>query len=239
MIQLSAPFPVGFGGHSTTAPPQPNALPGQAGTFTAGIAPVSTNQNQTHAAVPASGNPSQSDTDAQGNNTETPTRGQYTNQDGTEQLSEEEKSQLAELQARDRQVRAHEAAHTAAGGRYVTRGPKFSLQRGPDGRQYAVGGEVKIDTSPVPGDPQATLQKAQAIQAAATAPADPSNQDRRVALAAARMAARARLEILEKRRAEKGYPSGYQPPAIRAYRNLTGYFERQAANNTPPISVQA
>lgn len=34
---------------------------------------------------------------------------------------------------------------------------------GPDGVKYAVSGEVLIDTSRVPGDPQATLQKAQLI----------------------------------------------------------------------------
>jgi hypothetical protein len=238
MIQISAPFSVGFGGHNASSPPPPNAVPGQAGSYMAGVAPVSTNQNQTNSAVPASGNPSQPDTDAQGNNTETPTRGQYSSQQNDEQLSEEEQRQLTELQGRDRQVRAHEAAHSAAGGRYVTRGPQFTYQRGPDGRQYAVGGEVKIDTSPVPGDPQATLQKAEAIQAAAHAPANPSSQDRRVAMAAARMAARARLEILQRKQAEQGYPEGYKPPGIRAYDNLTGYFERQASHNNPPVSIQ-
>jgi len=240
MIQLSAPFSVGFGGHNTSAPPQPNAVPGQAGTFTSGVAPVSTNQNQTPVAVPASGNPSQSDTDAQGNNTETPTRGQYgSGQNGKDNLSQEEQKQIEELKARDLEVRAHEAAHAAAGGRYVTGGPKFQLKRGPDGRQYAVGGEVNIDTSPVANDPEATLAKAQTVQAAANAPANPSGQDRSVALAAAQMAARARMNILKKQREEKGYPAGYQPPAIRAYKNLDGYFQRQAANNTPPISVRA
>lgn len=240
MIQLSAPFPVGFGGHNATAAPQPNAVPGQAGTFTAGVSPVSTNQNQTPVAVPAAGNSSQSDTDAQGNNTETPTRGQYgSGQGGEEKLTQEEQKQVEELKARDREVRAHEAAHAAAGGRYVTSGPKFQMQRGPDGRQYAVGGEVNIDTSPIPDDPEATLSKAQAIQAAANAPANPSGQDRSVALAAAQMAARARVEILKKRREEQGFPSGYQPPAIRAYKNLDGYFQRQAANTTEPINVRA
>jgi len=240
MIQLSAPFPVGFGGHNTAAPPQPNAVPGQAGSFTAGVAPVSTNQNQTAVAVPASGNPSQSDTDAQGNNTETPTRGQYgSGQGGQDKLSQEEQKQVEELKARDREVRAHEAAHAAAGGRYVTSGPKFQIKRGPDGRQYAVGGEVNIDTSPIPDDPEATLAKAQTIQAAANAPANPSGQDRSVALAAAQMAARARVEVLKKRRDAQGYPSGYQPPAIRAYQNLDGYFQRQATNTTAPISVRA
>jgi len=61
--------------------------------------------------------------------------------------------------------------------------------------QYAVGGEVSIDTSKVSGDPVATLQKAQQIQAAALAPVQPSSQDRNVAARAAQMAVEARAEI--------------------------------------------
>ncbi len=103
--------------------------------------------------------------------------------------------QLQELRARDREVRAHEQAHIAAGGPHVRGGARFSHQRGPDGRYYAVGGEVSIDTTPVHGDPHATLEKAQAIQRAALAPQEPSNQDRTVAARARQMAIQARIEI--------------------------------------------
>jgi len=106
-----------------------------------------------------------------------------------------ENRQLAELKARDQQVRAHEAAHLGAAGGLARGGASFSYQRGPDGRNYAVGGEVTIDTSAVPGNPQATLAKAQQIQAAALAPADPSPQDRSVAAAATAMAAQAQQEL--------------------------------------------
>ncbi len=109
--------------------------------------------------------------------------------------SAEQLRELEQLKQRDREVRAHELAHLAAGGQYVTRGASFTYQRGPDGRSYAVGGEVGIDTSPIPGDPQATLQKANTIQQAALAPLEPSGQDRKVAAKAARMAAQARLEL--------------------------------------------
>lgn len=101
---------------------------------------------------------------------------------------------LQQLQARDREVRAHELAHVAAGAGLVRSGASFSYQRGPDGRFYAVGGEVSIDTSPVPGDPQATASKAEQIQRAALAPAQPSGQDRAIAAQAARMAMEARLQ---------------------------------------------
>ena len=83
------------------------------------------------------------------------------------EMAAEDAKQLQALKQRDREVRAHEQAHAAAGGRYVLGGPSFSYQRGPDGRQYAVGGEVQIDTAPVAGDPQATLQKMQQVQRAA------------------------------------------------------------------------
>jgi hypothetical protein len=47
----------------------------------------------------------------------------------------------------------------------------------------------------VAGDPNATLQKAQQIQAAALAPTQPSSQDRIVAARAAKMAIEAKAEI--------------------------------------------
>jgi len=103
--------------------------------------------------------------------------------------------QLQQLQSRDREVRAHEAAHVAAGGRYVTGGPSYTYQRGPNGRFYAVGGEVSIDVSAIPSNPQATLEKAEVVRRAALAPAQPSPQDLRVASNATRLASRARVEI--------------------------------------------
>ena len=110
------------------------------------------------------------------------------------QLSEAELRAVADLQQRDRVVRAHEAAHVAAAGGLVTRGASFSYQTGPDGQRYAVGGEVGIDVSPG-RTPEETLAKAERIRAAALAPADPSPQDRQVAARADRMASEARLEI--------------------------------------------
>lgn len=112
-----------------------------------------------------------------------------------QQKQQAEASQIQKLQSRDREVRAHEAAHVAAGGQHVTSGASFTYQRGPDGRLYAVGGEVSISTSAVPSDPQATLAKAEIVRRAALAPAEPSSQDLRVASDATRMASRARVDI--------------------------------------------
>lgn len=105
-----------------------------------------------------------------------------------------EQRAVRELQNIDRRVRAHESAHLNAGDGVVSGGPSLSYIRGPDGRQYAVGGEVPIDTSPG-RTAEETLIKAEAIRRAALAPADPSAQDRRVAAMAARMAAEADAEL--------------------------------------------
>jgi len=117
-------------------------------------------------------------------------------------LESRENQELQYLRARDQEVRAHERAHIAAGGRHVRGGAQFDYQRGPDGRMYAIGGEVSIDTAPVPNDPQATLEKAQVIQRAALAPAEPSSQDISVAGQARQMAVQARVEIARQRAEE-------------------------------------
>lgn len=118
------------------------------------------------------------------------------------QHSQQELQQIKELKARDRVVRAHEAAHVAAGAGVVKGGATFSFQRGPDGVQYAIGGEVQIDVSEVAGDPQATARKADRIRAAALAPAQPSSTDQAVAARASQMAIEARAEISQQRNAE-------------------------------------
>ena len=111
------------------------------------------------------------------------------------------RDQIQELAARDREVRAHEQAHAAVAGQYGS-SPTYSFVRGPDGVSYAVGGEVKIDTSPIPGDPEATLRKAQQLRRAANAPADPSSQDSSVAALAAQMEQQARAELREQQAIE-------------------------------------
>ena len=117
------------------------------------------------------------------------------------ELTPEEKKQVADLKKRDREVKAHEAAHMAAGGGYVRGGASYSYQAGPDGKRYAVGGEVSIDTSPE-DDPNATIRKMQTVRSAALAPANPSGQDRSVAAAASAMEAKARQELHRKQEPE-------------------------------------
>ncbi|MCH8498062.1 MAG: hypothetical protein LAT63_06265 [Marinobacter sp.] len=115
------------------------------------------------------------------------------------ELTEEELREVERLRARDREVRAHEAAHQAVGGPYAG-AVSFVYERGPDGLQYAVGGEVPIDVAPVPGDPQATIDKMRTVRAAALAPVDPSPQDFQVAAQASRQQLEAQLELAREQR---------------------------------------
>lgn len=109
---------------------------------------------------------------------------------------------ISELAARDREVRAHEQAHVAVGGRYAG-SATYEYQRGPDGVSYAVGGEVSISTGAVAGNPEATILKAQQIRRAANAPVDPSPQDRRVAAAATSMEVEAKVALQQQDAMEK------------------------------------
>ena len=117
-----------------------------------------------------------------------------------EPLSEDEVRVVDELKRRDVAVRAHENAHVAAGGG-LTSAPTYEYQTGPDGKRYAVGGHVTIDTSAAKTS-EATIAKAERIRAAALAPADPSPADRAVAAQATQMANNARAASLQEKQME-------------------------------------
>jgi len=117
------------------------------------------------------------------------------------QLTTAEDAEVRKLKARDREVHQHEQAHLAAAGGLATSGASYSYEKGPDGVNYAVGGEVSIDTS-AGNTPQETLQRAERVRAAAMAPADPSAQDQAVAAQAAQMAQQASAEIARQRMAQ-------------------------------------
>ena len=89
-------------------------------------------------------------------------------------------------------------AHQVAGGAY-TGGASYDYDVGPDGKRYAVAGEVPIDYGPVPNDPQATIEKMQTVIAAAMAPADPSPKDHQVAAQARQYLLEAKLEAAMQR----------------------------------------
>ena len=116
------------------------------------------------------------------------------------ELSREEQRIVSELQAADTNVRAHEAAHMAAGGG-LTSPASYTYERGPDNKMYAVAGEVGISTGEG-NTPQESLNKAQTIRRAALAPADPSPQDLKVAAQAASMEMSARAQIMQEKMAQ-------------------------------------
>lgn len=155
-------------------------------------------------------------------------------EEAVEELSLEDQKKVEELQARDAEVRAHEMAHLAAAGSLAVSGANFGYERGPDGENYAVEGEVKIDVSEG-NTPEETLRRAKTIYAAALAPAEPSAQDRNIAAQAVEMEAKARAELVEQKntaakeeqsaKAKPTPPTEEEPtqpllPAIKSYLDI-------------------
>lgn len=130
--------------------------------------------------------------------------GQRKQQDPKQQAQQQrQEQQVQDLVDRDKEVRTHEQAHQSAGGEHAS-SPTYQFTQGPDGKRYAIGGEVQIDTSAVPGDPAATIAKMQQIRSAALAPAEPSAQDLSVARSAAASEAKARKELMAEQSAKSG-----------------------------------
>jgi len=140
-------------------------------------------------------------------------------------LSDEALAQLFKLKARDRQVRQHEAAHLAAAGGLATSSASFTYQKGPDGVNYAIGGEVGIDVSPG-NTPQETIARATTIQAAALAPADPSGADLAVAAKAQQMGQQAHAELAQQKYEPSKSKADQGANMVRAYGSSDGTGNR-------------
>ena len=150
------------------------------------------------------GSPAQNDAAGADDQGAAPTDQQATQQAGQKKedpdgdgLSEAEEKQVEKLRQRDQEVRAHEQAHARVGGPYAS-APSYTFQQGPDGKRYAVGGEVQIDTS-TERTPEATIRKMQIVIRAALAPAEPSSQDLRVAQQARAQLSAAQAEARQKK----------------------------------------
>ncbi|WP_052501391.1 putative metalloprotease CJM1_0395 family protein [Thiomicrospira microaerophila] len=135
---------------------------------------------------------------------------------------------IAQLKSRDQEVRTHEQAHLAAAGPYARGGISYDYQTGPDGQKYAVGGSVGIDTSPVSGDPEATIQKMMVVQRAALAPAQPSAQDFKVASQASQMQAQARAELQAERMEDSAVEEASAPDSL----NAPAVIESESSDKT-------
>jgi hypothetical protein len=81
---------------------------------------------------------------------------------------------LAKFKSADSHIRAHEQNHASHG---TTTAPiQYNYQMGPDGKMYAVGGSVRLDTS-IPDDPKAAQIKLDQIKRSANTNSDPSGAD--------------------------------------------------------------
>ncbi|WP_410176162.1 putative metalloprotease CJM1_0395 family protein [Shewanella cyperi] len=121
-----------------------------------------------------------------------------------------EQQEIEQLEARDAEVRTHEQAHASVGGQYA-RSPNLTFEKGPDGKRYAVDGEVSIDIAPVNGNPQATINKMQQVYAAAMAPVNPSAADLQVAAEALRNIEVAKRELRDARLEAAPAPEQLKP----------------------------
>lgn len=107
-----------------------------------------------------------------------------------DELSVAEREVVERLRQRDAQVRQEETAHAAVAGDLA--GPiEYVYQRGPDGRQYAVGGSVGIRAALTSGDPAAAQRVGVRLAAAAQAATNPSAQDQATARLGLRLYAEA------------------------------------------------
>ena len=74
----------------------------------------------------------------------------------------------------DANIQSHEQTHASIG--RTTAPISYTYQEGPDGKMYAIGGHVKLDTS-IPDDPKAALFKLDQIKRASLGPSDVSGAD--------------------------------------------------------------
>ena len=191
----------------------------KSGSQTTGVKNDPTNQNA--AAIISFSPEALNKSPASGNLKEPETSSKIGQDPNGQQLSLEEKHIVQKLQQTDLHVKMHEQQHLAAAGSYAKGGPSFHYTKGPDGKLYAVGGEVALDTSPIAKNPQATIVKAQILRRAALAPSDPSGADRAIAAAATQMEAQARNELAKEVTKKSGF--GYQANNEKAG-NTTHYY---------------
>jgi hypothetical protein len=161
-----------------------------------------------------------------------------TGSSGTELQSPEVKAEIARLTRVDQQVRAHEQAHRSAGGSYAG-APTYQYQKGPDGKNYAVGGEVSIDAGTIRNDPQATIAKMEVVQRAALAPDQPSAQDLKVAAQAQLEAAKARQELSKQQAGGATGEKGQDQTATEDRTGLAGAVAGERPQALPSLFAAA
>lgn len=131
-----------------------------------------------------------------------------------DELSEDEKRLVKDLASRDAEVKTHEAAHQAAGGG-MTGAASYTYQQGPDGKMYAIGGEVSI-SMPSSSSPEETIKNTRQVIASAMAAGDPSPQDFAVASSARMVEMQAQQQKTKEMQAEQEEKQGKETYANEA-----------------------
>lgn len=121
--------------------------------------------------------------------------------DFTKELTQGQQQEVNKLKARDLEVKTHEQAHISAAAGLSTSAPTYEYQVGPDGKRYAIGGEVNISFVESK-DPEANITNAEKMKNAALAPAEPSGQDYSVARNADSIIAQAQKELSQQKTEE-------------------------------------
>ncbi len=105
--------------------------------------------------------------------------------------------EITKLKETDAHVKAHEAAHKAVGGSLAGM-PHYTYVTGPDGKKYAIAGEVPISIKKG-NTPKQTISNMEQVKAAALAPSDPSPQDLKVAATAERIENQAIMKLYQEK----------------------------------------
>ncbi len=147
------------------------------------------------------------------------------------ELSPDEQRLIKALESRDKEVKAHEAAHQAAGGG-MTGAASYTYQIGPDGKMYAIGGEVSINT-PTPSSPKEALKIARQVAAAALAVGEPSPQDFAVAASARMMEVQAQQDLAKEEREKQRGLESYKLSTLQTPES------QLQASQTPRLNISA
>lgn len=174
--------------------------------------------------------------------TEKPQEPQSKSPQPKEKLSPAQEQEVAQLKAIDAEVKAHEQAHMAAAAGINASPPTYQYTTGPDGKKYAVAGEVSLSFS-TGGDPEEDIANAETMEAAALAPAQPSSQDMAVAQSAEKIIAEARQRLAAQKAQEADASNksnekgsvGETPNVASIKTDNQSAGELSAKTNEPPI----
>lgn len=147
------------------------------------------------------------------------------------QLTPEQQQEVQKLKLIDAEVKAHEQAHLAAAAGISASAPSYTYQVGPDGKNYAVGGEVSVSFSEG-SNPEENIANAETMRAAALAPAEPSSQDLAVAQQAAQIIAEAQQQLAAQQE-EKTAQSSAEKKASEPSDNILGVKKDTTEKSNP------